>query len=195
MTRYELLLSLHVISVTIWLGAGFVIAVLILGAERAGDHEKEARYHADVPWLAPRLFIPAALATLIFGMLLVADGDWDLDQLWVAVGLVGWLLSFGLGFLYFRPEGERIGELVTERGPTDPEVGFRIRRLNVVDRLQLLILFTVVADMVIKPTEDDTGVVIVGAALLAVGAAMSVASVRRAEASAESSRSPGVSGP
>jgi uncharacterized membrane protein len=179
MSTYELLLFLHIAAATIWLGAGFTLMLLVLGAERAGDHGKAGGYHRDTGWLAPRLFIPAALSSLVLGILLVIDGSWDLDQLWIVIGLVGWLISFGLGFLYFKPEGERIGQLVAERGPADAEAAWRIRRLDATDRVQLLILFLVLAAMVLKPTGDDTGVLIGGAAILAAAIAIAVASASR----------------
>lgn len=169
MTLYELLLVLHVFAVVIWLGAGFVLALLVFGAERAGDRAKEGGYHQDMGWLAPRLFIPSSLATLLLGIALVAESDaWGFDQLWIVVALAGWAVSFGLGFFYFRPEGERIGKLIAEHGPMHGEVARRIRRLNLVDRVQVAILFFVVADMVLKPTGDDTGILAAGAALLAL---------------------------
>jgi uncharacterized membrane protein len=168
MTGYELLTFLHITSAIIWLGAGFLIAVLVLGAIRAGEREREAGYHRDVGWLAPRLFVPASFATLIFGVLLVIDGAWEFDQLWVVIALAGWLVSFVLGFFYFRPEGQRIAGLVQAHGPANAEADARLRRLNIVDRLQLAILFLMVADMVIKPTGDDAGVLIAGAAIAVV---------------------------
>lgn len=179
MTRYELLVFLHVSAAIVWVGAGFLIAVLVFGAERAGDRLKEAGHHRDVGWLAPRLFIPASLATLLLGIAVVADGPWGFGDLWIVVGLAGWAVSFLLGFFYFKPEGERIGALVEQHGPGHPEVDRRIHRLNVVDRLQLGILFVVVADMAIKPTGDDAGVLVTGAAILALAAILGAASVRR----------------
>jgi uncharacterized membrane protein len=180
MTRYELLLFLHVTSVIIWLGAGFLFAVLVFGAERAGDAQKEASHHQDAGWLATRLFIPASFSSLVFGLWLVADSPaWDFDQLWINVGLVGWLASFGLGFFYFKPEGARIGALVESQGPGSAEARYRIRRLNIVDRFQTTILFLVVADMVIKPTGDDGGVLVVGALILAAVGALGLAALRR----------------
>jgi uncharacterized membrane protein len=164
--------------VIIWLGAGFLIAVLVFGAERAGDGAKEAGYHADVGWLAPRLFVPASFSAFIFGILLVIDGDWNLDQLWIMIGLIGWLISFGLGFFYFRTEGERLGAMAVERGPNDPEFRLRLRRLNLIDRLQVLTLFLVVADMVVKPTGDDGDILIVGALILAAACAWAASIMR-----------------
>jgi uncharacterized membrane protein len=178
MTSYELLLFLHIAAAIIWLGAGFLIAVLILGAERAGEGMKEAGYHRDVGWLAPRLFIPASMATLIFGILAGIDGDWDFGALWIDLALLGWLVSFLLGILYFKPEGERIGQMAAERGPEDAELRGRVFRLNWVDRVQVTLLFLVVADMVSKPTGDDGGILIVGALILAAAILAAANAVR-----------------
>ena len=192
MTRYELLLFLHVVAVIVWLGAGLLIAVLVFGAARSGDRKKEGAHHRDVAWLAPRLFIPSSLATLVLGILLVIDGPWSFDQLWIVIGLAGWLVSFGLGFFYFKPEGERVGGLVEQRGPGDPEVERRLHRLNVVDRIQVLLLFLVVASMVIKPTGDDGAVLAVGAAILAAAAVAGAVSVRRSSMPAAGAQHPQV---
>lgn len=179
MTLYELLVVLHVFAVIIWLGAAFVLAVLVFGAERAGDKEKEAGYHADVDWLSTRLFIPASLSVLVLGFLLVAEGSWSLDQLWIAIGLAGWLATFLIGILFFKPAAERIAALKEEHGPDHPEVVHLIRRVNVIDRVDLLVLFLVVADMAIKPTGDDTGVLIGGAVLITIAVVGAAASLRR----------------
>lgn len=186
MSGYDLLVFLHVSSAIVWLGAGFVLAVLVFGAERAGERGREAGYHRDVAWLAPRLFIPASVGTLALGILVVLDEEaWSFDQLWIAIGLAGWLVSFGLGFFYFRPEGERIGELAAQHGPDYPELNRRLHRLNIIDRLQLVLLFVLVADMVIKPTGDDAGTLVAGAAILAAAALWAAAAVRRAPPSSQ----------
>jgi uncharacterized membrane protein len=177
MTTYELLTFLHISAAIIWLGAGFLLGVLIFGAARAGDRGREAGYHRDVGWLAPRVFVPGSLATFIFGVLLTIDGDWDFGSLWITVAMIGWLASFLTGILYFKPEGQRIGALAAERGPGDPEIEARVHRVNIIDRVQLAVLFTVVADMVIKPTGDDTGVLIAGAVVLAGALALAAAMI------------------
>lgn len=179
MSYYELLVVLHIFAAVIWLGAGFLVAVLVFGAGRAGDAEREAGYTQDVVWLAPRLFIPSSLAVLAVGILLVLEGTWSFDQLWIALGLAGWLASFLLGILYFRPESDRLTELIGERGPADAEVAERLHRVKNVDRVQLTILFLVVADMVVKPTGDDAGVLIAFAAILAISTLAAILAIRQ----------------
>ena len=184
MTLYELLLVLHLVAVVIWLGAAFTMSMVILRAELAKDLRAKAEINAWQEWLAPRLFIPASMATLIFGLLVMIEGPWGLDQLWVAIGLAGWLVSFLTGILYFKPEGERIGELVAQHGVEHAEVQRRLDQMELVGRIELAVLFVVVADMAIKPTSDDTGVLIAGAALLAAITALLVMSARPRPAAA-----------
>lgn len=176
---YELLLFLHITSAIIWLGAGFLLLVQITSAERGEDRARHLGFYREIGWLSPRLFIPASLSTFVFGVLLVIDGPWGFDQLWIQIGLIGYLASFFTGLLYFKPTGERVGELVQEHGPGHPEIDRRLRPMALVDRFQVLVLFTVVADMVFKPTGDDTGLLIAGAVILALGAVVTVTGLQR----------------
>lgn len=179
MTLAELLLGLHVIASIIWLGAAFVLTLLALRVERMGDAAAKAALNAQNDWLAPRLFIPAATLTFVFGLLLVIEGSWDLGQLWIVLGVAGWLMTFVTGFFYFKPDGERINELVQAHGIGHPEVERRFDRMEAVGRVELTVLFLIVADMVIKPTGDDVGVLLAGAAILIGVAALVLSSAGR----------------
>jgi len=190
MSWYELLLFLHISAAIVWLGAGFLITLVTFGARSSGDRAKELAEQQGLGWLAPRLFIPASLGTMILGVLLVIDSDfWGFDQLWIVIGLAGWLVSFVLGFFFLRPEGQRISAIVAERGPNDPELDGRLLNVAALDRFQVLVLFLVVADMVQKPTGDDEGILIVGALLIAAAAVAAVLAIRSGPAAAE--RPPG----
>ena len=166
MTLYELFLMLHVFSAIIWLGAGFVFTLLLALARRTNDSAKEASYHADIEVLAPVLFIPAAMATFIFGLLSAIEGNWDFGQAWIIIGLAGWLLSFGIGILYFKPESERIAALAEQGEAGMTEAMTRSKRMTAVDNFELTILYVVAAAMVLKPTGDDPGILIAFAVIL-----------------------------
>jgi uncharacterized membrane protein len=178
-SRYELLVFLHVAAAIIWLGAGFMVVLLVYGAERARDRLRQLGYYRDVEWLSTRLFIPASLSVFILGVLLVLDGPWDFDEVWILFGLAGYAVSFGLGILYFKPEGERIGGIVERHGPEHPEIDRRAHRMNVIERVQLTILFLVVAAMTIKPTTDDTWTLVAGGAVLAAAIVLAASSLGR----------------
>lgn len=99
MTRYKLLLFLHVAAAIVWLGGAMVLQYFAFRAERASDPLEMHRVSIDAEWLAMRLFVPASLAVLVFGILLVLDGTWGFDQFWIVLGLAGYAFSFFLGIL------------------------------------------------------------------------------------------------
>lgn len=184
MDLYELFLLGHIVSAVIWLGAGFVLTMLITKAEREDDVETQGRLFADIDWLAPRLFIPASFLVLVFGLLCVAEGPWSFEQLWVSLGFAGWAVSFGIGIGYFKPEGERIAGLIDAEGPESSEARWRTKRMHAIDRMELTVLYLVVAVMIVKPTGDDTGFLIAAAAILAAVIALEWRGVRTAPAGA-----------
>jgi uncharacterized membrane protein len=183
-SRYELLLVLHVVAVIVWLGAAFTIDLLFLRAGRTRNIAELGKTGELQEWLVPRVFIPSAVLVLVLGLLLVWDGPWSLGDLWILIGLAAWIASFGVGFLFLRPEGERMKEIVAQYGPTSVEVQRRARRLGVVSRVQLLALFLVVADMELKPTSDDPWTLAILAAILIAAALVGAASLRRSPAEA-----------
>ena len=180
MSRYELLLFLHIAAAIVWLGAALTIQLLGFRAERARDPAAVQHISASAEWLATRVFIPSSLSVLVLGVLLVLDGPWSFDHLWIILGLVGYAPSFGVGILYFKPVGARIHALGEQHGPQHAEVARRARRIDVVSRIELVILFLVVADMSLKPTADDVGTLIVGAVIIAAAVALGARALRPA---------------
>jgi uncharacterized membrane protein len=179
MTYYEVLLLGHIIAATSWLGAGFVLTLLELGARTRADQARIVALNQDIGWLAPRLFIPSSLATLIFGILLVADGFWTFDELWIVLALIGWALSFLIGFFYFKPMGEKVEALAEAEGPLSPKIAEIQRRVDAFDRVQLTLLFLVLADMILKPTGEDTFQLFALAVILVAAFAVGAADYRR----------------
>ena len=173
-----LLVFLHIAAATIWLGAALTVQLLVLRAERARDPAALRSTTDGAEWLATRLFIPASLSVLLLGVLLVLDGPWSFGDLWIVIGLAGYAASFLVGILYFKPEGDRLAKELAERGPEEPDLAARIRRLNAVSWLELVVLFLVLADMALKPTGDDVGALVVGAAVFVAAAALAARSFR-----------------
>ena len=171
MSLYELLLFLHVVSAIIWVGAATTYFALELRTDLSGDLDREASQNDDASWLAPRLFIPASVGTLAFGVLAAIKGDWDFGSLWIIIGLTGFGVSFATGIGYFEPEIKKLAAAIERSGTADPEVRRRTASLKMVGRMELAVLYVVVASMVAKPTGDDAGLLVVFALTLAAAVA------------------------
>ena len=169
MSYYEILLFLHIGAATIWLGSAFLFFVLFQRAKRGDDPLLAQRLGAHTEWLAKRLFIPASISVLVLGILLTIEGGWDFDQLWILLGLAGFVATFLLGVGVIEPTTKKMHAAIEAHGPAHPEVARYNRRLEGLGLLDLTLLFVIVWDMALKPTADDVGALLIAA--LALGAA------------------------
>ena len=187
MTLYEFLLFIHISATVVWVGAGLCSLVLAIGYDRDGDEPAIRRFLADQERLATRLFIPASLTVVIFGIALVIESDaWTFEYLWIVLGLVGFAATFVTGLFMIKPASERIGAAMErEGGRLTPELRTDIRKLIVMARLDYVVLFLVIADMVLKPTGDDAGLLIGMAVILVAGIAYILSRLRALDAERE----------
>jgi uncharacterized membrane protein len=184
MTLYEFLLFVHIAATVVWVGAGLCSLVLAIGYDRDGDEPAIRRFLADQERLATRLFIPASLTVVIFGIALVIESDaWTFDYLWIVLGLVGFAATFVTGLFMIKPASERIGAAMErEGGRLTPPLRTDIRKLIVMARLDYVVLFLVIGDMVFKPTGDDAGLLVAMAVILAAGIAYIMVRLRALDA-------------
>jgi len=178
MDTYELLLFLHVTAAIVWLGAGFTFGMLVVKAERTGDAAEVKSLTEAAEWLTPRLFIPSSLLTLIFGVLLVLDSSfYSFDQLWIGLGLGGFAVSFLVGIALIEPTAKKLHAALEEHGPESPVTTGLTRRVTLISRMELVVLYAVVAVMAAKPTADDTWLLVgLGAGVVVVWALIAIVS-------------------
>jgi uncharacterized membrane protein len=169
MTYYEALLFLHISAAAIWIGAAVLYDMLFFRARHAADPALAERLGAHTEWLSKRLFIPMTLAVFVLGILLTIESPWGFGDLWIAVGLVGWATTFVVGVAGIEPQAKRMQAALERGGPDDPEVAWRGRRITALNYFDNALLFLIVADMAIKPTGDDVGLLVVGAAIVLAG--------------------------
>jgi uncharacterized membrane protein len=151
-TGYELLVLLHIIAAITWVGAAITMNVLGAQAVKAGDGATLGAYLRQAALLGKGLFPISAGSVLVLGIAMVVVNEaWTIGQLWIVLALIGIGVTVIAGAGFFGPESRRIGSLVEQRGADEPEVRRRLRRVNVLSRLDLLLLLLIVADMVIKP--------------------------------------------
>lgn len=151
MSSYNLLLFVHVLAAVIWVGGALALQVLAIRTERTADEARIAAFATEAEWVGSRVFLPASIVLLLAGIGLTLEGDWGFTTPWVLLGLVAYGLSALTGSLFVGPESKRIGTMVNEAGPRDPEVTSRIKRVFVVSRIELAILIFIVFDMTVKP--------------------------------------------
>jgi uncharacterized membrane protein len=150
-TGYTVLKTFHVLFAVIWVGGAVTINILGTRATRSTDGSRIATFAGEAGWIGQRIYAPSAMLVLIFGILGVLNGHIGFAHAWVIIGLVGIGLTILTGAAFLGPSARRASEIVAARGPDDPEAKRLIGRLLVTGRIDLLVLFTVIAVMVIKP--------------------------------------------
>lgn len=181
MTRYDAYKYIHVVAAIVWLGAGVLIQVLAARAQNTSDDDYLQKLFRDAGVLANKLFIPASLTVIAMGLLMVFDGPWNFEPLWIVLGLVGYTATFVTGAFILGPRAEKAGERAHVEGMS-PSVAAEMRSVLSLARIDTVVLFLVVAVMVIKPTGDDVGVLIAMAAVLGLGTAVTLAGARGEDA-------------
>ena len=182
MSYYEVLLFLHILAAIVWIGTGIAFQLIGFRAEQTRNGPFMQGLAESAEWLTPRLFIPSSLAVLILGILLTIEGPWTFGTLWVLLGLSGFAASFLTGLLFLRVEAQRIDAAIGAHGPESPEARRHVRRINIVQRVELAILLIVVAAMAIKPTGDDTGTLVLFAVVAVAAVAFGAWLLRSAPA-------------
>lgn len=178
MTTYEILLFLHVALAIVWLGSGLLLSVLGSRAEAMNDLERIKGLLEDSDWLTTRLFIPSSLAVLVLGIALTIDGPWEFSELWILIGLAGYAASFLTGLLFISRQVKTIDAVMERDGGMSRAAAAETARLQAVSKAELAVLFAVVLDMVVKPTADDVGALVLMAAVVAAGVAYAVRRLR-----------------
>ncbi len=151
MTWYQWFTGLHTLAAVVWVGGGAMLVLNAILAERARDPADLARTLARIGKIGNKVLTPAAVAALAFGFALVENGDWSYSEFFVAWGLAAWGLSFVTGAFFLGPEAGRLGKVLSERPPDDPEALMRMKRILTIARVDEVILLGTVLVMGVKP--------------------------------------------
>jgi uncharacterized membrane protein len=166
---YSIFKFLHVAASVAWVGGGLVLFFLGLRANAQKDDAAQMRVIDQVTALAPIWFIPASLATLVFGLIVTfVGGLWS--HAWVILGLVGWAATFVTGNFVLKPTAEAIAKANAE-GHTG-EAQALGKKILQVSKFDYTMLFIVIADMVLKPSWSDLLTLGIMAVVLAAAAVM-----------------------
>jgi uncharacterized membrane protein len=153
LTWYEWFKTFHVLAAVIWVGGGATLTVLALVTVREDDPIRLAHFAKQAGWVGERIYTPMSLIVLALGFGLIENGQspWSYHLTWVQIALAGWAVSALTGIFYLGPTAKKLGKLIEERGPADPEAQATIKRILLVARLDVLLLLFIVFDMTAKP--------------------------------------------
>jgi uncharacterized membrane protein len=170
MDWYNLFKFLHVASAVIWIGGAFVMIVLGARADRAKNDSEIVGVVRQVAWAAERIYVPSSISTLVFGLIVAGIGNlWG--NLWVILGLVGVVATIALGVLVLTPRAKTVEAGYAASGVTPATVAV-CREILTIAKFDAVLLFTVIADMVLKPQPSDWGILAVMAIVLVAAAAL-----------------------
>ncbi len=132
----------------------------LMRAMRAGDHDELIRIAAQTDWVAKRVFVPGGVLTLVTGAISTSIyGMWG--QMWVVLSLLGIVASMGIGgAILSRSARTAIAEGTSLEGIAAAE------RLATFAQFDVILLFTIVGLMVLKPTWNEWWMMFVVAAII-----------------------------
>lgn len=148
---YNVLQFLHVAAAIVWIGSGVGLVALMGTMTRAGDRATVMTVSRHLETLGPRLFGPAAMGTLIFGILTVLVSDSiDFTDTWIVIGLVGVAISLVIVGIS-NGVNKKLTAAIEQHGPDHPDAAAAMSRTRMLNYIDLVVLFVVVWAMVIKP--------------------------------------------
>ena len=182
MDWYTIFKFLHVGSAIIWIGGAFVMIMLGVKADRAKNDAEIVGVVRQVAWAADRIYVPASVATLVFGVTVATIGSlWS--NLWVILGLAGVAATIALGVVVLTPRAKKVESGFAANGVT-PATAALCREILTIAKFDAVLLFTVVADMVLKPDAGDWVTLLAFVVVLVAAAAVWLTPVFRRPATA-----------
>jgi uncharacterized membrane protein len=148
---YELWLAIHILCAVIWVGGGVSVHVLGRWTQKRGDPDQIVAFNRDAMKIWNVFYTPLAIILLIAGVLLIEEVGYSYGDLWITLGLTGWLVSLVLAVGFYAGQRRKVEAAVQARGPTAPDAQAGIRRILLVNSIEILILLLVVIDMAVKP--------------------------------------------
>ena len=143
-TLYTVLLTVHIVLVVLWVGAGSAQAVIGQRALKGGPAGREF-YAEQLEWFGTKWFPAVSGLAALFGVLLWIDGPWELGEVWILIAVVGWIVSSVIGATQLGPAVQAWRE---GGARVDDPAWAKLQRFVRIDQVLLMLI---IADMVIKP--------------------------------------------
>lgn len=152
-TAFDVLKSVHVLAAALWVGGNFVLNLVANMAFVSRDPRNQSLALRTTAFIGQRIFTPLALIVVAMGIWLVLRYDtvYDFDVFWVSYGFGAFILTFLIGVGFLGPQSAKVAAQV-DAGADQEAVLATARPFRIVALADLLLLWSVVVVMVVKPT-------------------------------------------
>jgi Predicted integral membrane protein (DUF2269) len=152
-TDYSVGLFIHILAVVLAFGPTFAYGIIF---SVMPDHPRSAPAFFDAIRKVDRYLVdPGMIVVLLAGIYLMAEGNWDGSEAFIAVGFIAIIALFGLQHAFFRPQGRKaqaLAERDLEAGDSfSAEFEEVSRWLGMVGPIAGLIVVVTIFFMTVKP--------------------------------------------
>lgn len=152
MDLYELLKFVHISAAIVWLGGAVMFNILVGQIKKSDGTLAMFEFGQRGEVLGKKVFMPSAIVVLLAGIAMVLESGWSFEDLWIVIGIAGIVTTVVIGTAFLTPQAGSIGrEVEAKGGQIDGPLQKKIDRFFLVVRIDLVILFLIVLDMVVKP--------------------------------------------
>jgi uncharacterized membrane protein len=148
---YELVKYVHIACAIVWVGGAAYSQVLGVLVTRSGDPEDLPKLARSFERIGTMVFVPASILLFLAGLFMTAS-RWSFQQTWISIAIALWLVSVVSGAVYVGPRLKKMAVAFDSEGPTSGAGLGILRRIILVSRAELVMLFVIVGLMVWKPT-------------------------------------------
>ena len=107
---------------------------------------------ASMEWVVTKMLIPSSLLVFPFGVLLVVEGGYEFNDLFVILGIAGAVATILFGATVLSPRFKKIDDAMNEHGTGSAGAQQLISRTILIARLDLVMLFVLIGIVVTKPS-------------------------------------------
>jgi uncharacterized membrane protein len=107
-------------------GGATITQVYAARAMAGPSPERLADFARDAEFVGKTMFTPASAVLVVFGFLLVNEGNWSLGSTWLIFALAVFAASFAVGIGFLAPESARIARAIELHGVGSTEATRRI---------------------------------------------------------------------
>jgi len=148
MTLHNLLLFVHLLAATAWIGGSILLVILGRRTLRMGDRGAILGIAKTSEFASRVILFPGGVITLLAGIGLVLESSvWEFTMGWVIFAIVIVLASAALGMAFYPRQLAALERV----GSPDAEVSRKVLRILNVSSIETVALLAVVWAMVFKP--------------------------------------------